>query len=75
MSASSGMAQEMDEAMSEASWTALAKEKERDWWSIDREGEVEELAGGRMSMDGNQRRLHGSRRRNETPVRWQKGCN
>ena len=42
MSASSRMAQEMEEAKSEASWTAPAKEKERDWWSIDLEGEGEE---------------------------------
>ena len=41
MSSSSRMAQEVDEAMSESFWTALAKEKERDWWSIDLEGEVE----------------------------------
>ena len=40
MSASSRMAQEVDEAMSESSWNALAKGKERDWWSIDLEGEV-----------------------------------
>ena len=32
--------------MSEASWTALAEEKERDWRSIDLEGEVEELEVG-----------------------------
>ena len=50
MSASSAMAQEMKEAKSEASWTALVKEKERDWWSVDLEGEVEE-AGGRMSLE------------------------
>ena len=43
MSAFSRMAQEVDEAMSQSSWTALAKEKERDWWSIDLEGEVEKL--------------------------------
>ena len=43
LSASSRIAQEMDEVISEASWTALAKEKGRDWWSIDLEGEVEEL--------------------------------
>ena len=43
MSASSRMAQEVDEAMSESSWTALAMEKGRDWWSIDLEGEVEKL--------------------------------
>ena len=29
--------------MSESSWTALAKDKERDWWSTDLEGEVEKL--------------------------------
>ena len=45
MSAFSRMAQEVDEAMSESSWTALAKGKERDWWSIDLEGEVEKLEG------------------------------
>ena len=33
----------MDEATSESSWTALAKKKERDWWSVDLEGEVEKL--------------------------------
>ena len=43
MSASSRMVQEVDEATSETSWTALAKGKERDWWSIDLEGEVEKL--------------------------------
>ena len=32
--------------MSEASWTAPAKEKGRYWWSIDLEGEVEELEVG-----------------------------
>ena len=29
--------------MSESSWTALAKGKERNWWSIDLEGEMEML--------------------------------
>ena len=43
MSVFSNMAQDADEAMSESSWTALAKGKERDWWSIDLEGEVEKL--------------------------------
>ena len=38
MSASSKMAQDADDAMSESSSTALAKGKERDWWSIDLEG-------------------------------------
>ena len=46
MSASSRMAQEMEDAKSETSWTAVAKEKERDWWNIDLEGEVEELEVG-----------------------------
>ena len=43
MSASSKMAKDADEAMSESSWTALAKGKERDWWSIDLEGDMEKL--------------------------------
>ena len=37
------MAKEADEAMSESSWTALAKVIERGWWSIDLEGEMEKL--------------------------------
>ena len=32
-----------DEALSESSWTALAKGKDRGWWSIDLEGEMEKL--------------------------------
>ena len=43
LSASSRVAQDVDKAMSGSSWTALAKEKERDWWSIDLEGEMEKL--------------------------------
>ena len=43
MSASSQMEKGANEAWSESSWTALAKEKERDWWSIDLEGEMEKL--------------------------------
>ena len=43
MSTSTRMAQEVDEAMSESFWTALAKEKERYWWSIDLEGEMGKL--------------------------------
>ena len=31
------------EALSESSWIALAKSKERGWWSIDLEGEMEKL--------------------------------
>ena len=49
MSASSQMAQDADDAMSESSRTALAKEKERDWWSIDLEGETEKLVVGPWS--------------------------
>ena len=51
------MAQETDEAISEESWTALATEKGRDWWSIDLEG-LEELEVGGLWTD--QRRLHES---------------
>ena len=47
MSVSSKMAKETDEAMSESSWTALAKEKERDWWSIDLEGYM-----GKLEVEG-----------------------
>ena len=43
MSASSRMVQEVDEVTSESYWTALAKGKERYWWSIELEGEVEKL--------------------------------
>ena len=43
MSASSKMAKEAGEAMSESSWTALAKGQEKDWWSIDLEGDMEKL--------------------------------
>ena len=43
MSASSKMAKDAEEVMSESSWTALAKGKERDWWSNDLEGEMEKL--------------------------------
>ena len=43
MSASSRVAQEADDAMSEPSRTPLAKGKARDWWSTDLEGEMEKL--------------------------------
>ena len=43
ISASSRIVHEEDEEKSEASWTAVAKEKERAWWSVDPEGEAEEL--------------------------------
>ena len=29
--------------MSESSWTALAKGKDKDWWSVDLEGEMEKV--------------------------------
>ena len=43
MFASYKMAQDADDAMSESSWAAAAKGKERDWWSIDLEDEMEKL--------------------------------
>ena len=43
LSASSKMAKDAEEVMSESSWTALAKGKERGWWSIELEGETEKL--------------------------------
>ena len=46
MSASSRMALEVDKAISEESWNALAKEKEEDLWSIDLGSEQEELEEG-----------------------------
>ena len=42
-SAASQMAKDADDAMSESSWTALAKGKERGWCSIDLELEKEKL--------------------------------
>ena len=51
VSASSSVALEVDKAISEECWTALAKEKERDWWSIDLEGEVEELEVGARTVN------------------------
>ena len=35
--ASSKMGKDSDEALCESSWTALAKGRERGWWSIDLE--------------------------------------
>ena len=49
MSASSKMGQDAEEAMSESFWTAVAKEKERDWWSV--EGS-EELKGAENEKQG-----------------------
>ena len=42
-SCSPSLAHDTDDAISESSWTSLAKEKERDWWSVDLEGEMEKL--------------------------------
>ena len=39
MPASSRMAPEVDETVSELSWTVLSKVKGRDWWNIALEGE------------------------------------
>ena len=43
MSASSWVPQDADDATSEASWTAMVEVKERDWWSVNLEGEMEKL--------------------------------
>ena len=43
MSASSQMGKDAGDAWSESSWTALAKSKERGWWSIDLEGVLGKL--------------------------------
>ena len=43
MSASSWVAQDADDAISESSWIFWAKGKERDWWSVDLEGDTEKL--------------------------------
>ena len=43
MSASSRVAQDADDAVSESSWIGLANWKERGWWSINLEGEMEKL--------------------------------
>ena len=47
-------AQDVDKAKFESSWNALAKVKERDWWSIDLEGEMEnlEVIGPCSGIDG-----------------------
>ena len=53
-SCSPSLAHDADEAMSESSWTAEAKEKERDWWSADLVGELEklEVEGGFPGTEG-----------------------
>ena len=42
-SCSPSLGQDADDAMSASSWTSVAKWKERDWWSVDLEGETEKL--------------------------------
>ena len=42
-SCSPSVAQDADVAVSASSWTSLAKWKERDWWSVDLEGDMEKL--------------------------------
>ena len=51
---SPSVAQDADDAMSESSWTSLVKEKERGWWSVDLEGEMEklEVIGGLSGTEG-----------------------
>ena len=73
MSASSKMAQDAEDAMSESAWTVLAKEKERDWWSIDLQGEMEKLEVVRSfsvaeggSMDAERKADHWSARKMST---------
>ena len=60
MSASSKRTKEADEAMSETSWTDLASGKERDWWSIDLEGDMEKLEDDRRKMRRSSRRARTS---------------
>ena len=60
------LAQDAGDAMSSASWTFLAKWKERDWWSVDLEGEMEKLevegglSGDRSGTGPDRRRIRGS---------------
>ena len=56
-----GWYKRLDEVTSESSWTALAKGKERDWWSIDLEGEVEKLDVSGLWF-ATKRRLRGTQR-------------
>ena len=57
------LTQDADDAMSPSSWASLAKWKERDWWSVDLEGEMEKLdveggfsraEGGSVDLKGKQ---------------------
>ena len=63
------MAQDADDAMSESSWTSLAKGKERYWWSVDLEGDMEKpdveglLSGTEgASVDPKRKMVHWSAR-------------
>ena len=53
-SCSPSMAYDVDEAMSTSSWKSPSMERERDWWSVDFEGEMEklEVGGGFSGAEG-----------------------
>ena len=51
-SCSPSEARDADDAMSESSWTSLAKGTERDWWSVDLEGDMEKLEVEGLLSDG-----------------------
>ena len=83
MSASSKMAQDADDAMSESSWTALAKVEERDWWSIDLEGEIQKLEvagpwsgteGGSVDLKGKMGHLSARKMRTKAESEEPKGA-
>ena len=59
-SCSPSVAPDADDAMSAWSWTSPAKGKDRDWWSIDLEGEMEKLEVEGHVQD--RRRIRGSQR-------------
>ena len=71
-------AQDVDEAKSESSWTALAKRKERDCWSIDLEGEVEklEVSGPWSETKGNSVDPKGKMgHKVSSRLKWSERCN
>ena len=73
MSASSRVAQDADEAMRRSSWIALAKEKERDWSSVNLEGVMEKLKveGPFSGIEGGS---VGPKRQDGPQVRSDKSC-
>ena len=48
--------------MSESSWIALVNGKERDWWSIDLEGDMEKLEVVSKFLVQDRRRIRRSRK-------------